>query len=213
MTFLFIQFLPTDSREEPVYYRNLGCLLERLDIIEDNQFGHFKEIVDCYKKAFCAIVDEDNTMYYRAGSVYHVLIQYLFKYINFKLRLTKNDSFERFDKGIKISKSDIEEACTYMKQLFVLFQFAQTEIPRKRLHYSVEGLLYTIVISCKQHGISEIEKACNCDLKICIENVKLVYEALSFTNPPETDNYYNELKKRLGILNIINEGDNKKENV
>ena len=196
-----------------VYYRNLGCLLERLDIIEDNQFGHFKEIVDCYKKAFCAIVDEDNTMYYRAGSVYHVLIQYLFKYVNFKLRLTEKDSFERFNKGIKISKKDIEEACIYIKELFVLFQFAQTEIPRKRLHYSVEGLLYTIVISCKQHGISEIEKACNYNLEICIENVKHVYEALAFTNPPETDKYYKELKKRLGILNIINEGDNEKENV
>lgn len=200
------------SRRE-VYYRNLGCLLERLDIIEDNNYGRSQNIIDCYTKAFLTIIDDDNTIYYRVGSVYHVLIQYLFKYINFKLRLTENDSFERFDKGIKISKRDIEEACTYMKQLFVLFQFAQTEIPRKRLHYSVEGLLYTIVISCKQHGISEIEKACNCDLKICIENVKLVYEALSFTNPPETDNYYNELKKRLGILNIINEGDNKKENV
>lgn len=196
-----------------VYYRNLGCLLERLDIIEDNQFGHFNEIVDCYKKAFCAIVDEDNTMYYRAGSVYHVLIQYLFKYVNFKLILTEKDSFERFNKGIKISKKDIKEACIYIKELFVLFQFAQTDIPRKRLHYSVEGLLYTIVISCKQHGINEIEKACNYDSEICIENVKHVYEALSFTNPPETDKYYKELKKRLAILNIINEGDIKKENV
>lgn len=200
------------SRRE-VYYRNLGCLLERLDIVEENKFGHFKKIVDCYTKAFLAIIDDDNTIYYRVGSVYHVLIQYLFKYINFKLRLTGNDSFERFNKGIKISKKDIEEACIYMKELFALFKFAQTEIPRKRLHYSVEGLLYTIVISCKQHRISEIEKACNYDLEICIEKVKYIYEALSFTNPPETDNYYNELKKRLGILNIINEGDNEKENV
>ena len=197
-----------------VYYRNLGCLLERLDIIKGESYKSYKDIINCYKKAFYAIVDDNNnTMYYRVGSVYHVLIQYLFKYVNFKLGLTEKDYYVSFNSEIKIPQKDMEEACTYMKELFVLFQFAQTEIPRKRLHYSVEGLLYTIVISCKKHKICEIEKACKYDLDICIENVKHVYEALSFTNPPETDNYYNELKKRLCILNIINEGDNKKENV
>ena len=134
---------------------------------------------------------------YRAKSVYHTLIQYLYSYINWKMdgQKTFNQVInKRQNTTIRISKELLEN----IKTLYMVLQLAQNELPRIRLHYSVDGLLQTLFIVCfisKYNGFNDIY---NLSPEKCLQKAKKDYIVLTIMN--SHDDYYIELEKRIQSL-------------
>ena len=189
-----------------VYFRNLGCAYERYERLFGSLGDYHTEIINNYKKAFELIVDH-KVLPYRIQSVYYTLIQYLRRYLEDKLTINivfmdenPRESMDALKTAISKKDRLTSDDAKYLKLLYDVSSFAQKDIPRHRLQFSVNGLSLSVIAYYKLKNDSIIEQVCNYSVIECIEKMEKNISVIEVMGEIENDNYSKWLINRKNTL-------------
>ncbi len=184
---LAIKYAKENDRE--VYYRNLGCVYERLEKVKGKTL-YSKIILDNYEKAFQLTINKPQMSRKQMGNVYHTYLSYLNNYIKNNLKLPENavvqDIINNFDNNWKYEIHPVN----------VMYQVASIAIVddiRKSLNIVMYGFVNGYIVLLKQIKNAKcIEEIFEDDVKSYLEKMKWAVETLQLMGV--NDNYTKELK-------------------
>ena len=123
--------------------RNLGCAYERRDLLR-NEFGLFsKETMNCYIKAFENAIKQVDVDGRNQANIYHVLLIYYLKYVNYKVNKKNNDytifrNKEELNDVLQsiyaMCDNDTESIIDVVLIVDQIATMASEEMPRRPLH-------------------------------------------------------------------------------
>ena len=183
-------------RLSEVYYRNLGCYYSTINKAMPDSFSE-SDILTLFEKAFRLAIDDDNhVLPYRVDNIYYVLVQHLFGMIRRRLKFSDAGELQLTDYA-----AGFHDIHIFQRKLYKILCSAQKDIPRRRLYYSVHGLLCVqIVAEKKMDGNTSCFEG-SIDFYISQAKADLDFLNYTFSSQTKPDQYTKDLDKYLSILN------------
>ena len=175
------------ERISEVYYRNLGCYYTTIKKASIDASFNEDDILELFEKALRLAIDDDNHILpYRVDNIFHVLVQHLHGRITRRLNNTHH-----FMQELRQSPNAVDDTIALQDKLYKILIPARKDVPRKRLYYSVHGLLCALVCAEKTLGYSV--PSFTEDAKFYLKEAKEDYDFLMYTFSDKADNYTSRL--------------------
>lgn len=185
-----------------IYYRNLGCVYERIDNLNgENTFIHSEKILDNYGKALKFIVNRSYIIENITEKVYQVYLSYIKRCIEEKLQI-RYDSYEdikNIDNVIdNLSVNNKIEVQDLIEKAIEVSSFGIKDNIRKSLNIVMYGFSNAYIALLKFTKNIRLSKGFEEEKGIYLERAKWAVDTLEFLNI--TDTYSNQLRKLYEAL-------------
>lgn len=167
---LSVELLDTKQRIS-VYYRNLGCALERRDSISNNYIG-YRETVQAYRTAFGLVIDDYSSSLVLVRNAYYTLLSYYGKIIEYKLTNEGKWKLSNIKDYELECDFDQKELAEYVCDMYYISKIAMEDFGRSLEMLIFHDLSCCFILVLIENSIFIKEELCNLESAFFIETIE-----------------------------------------